>query len=312
MARARRVNGRDPDDVEKPTATRDLRVHSEDEHKSSLAVVLNKFEHLPAIMILVQLLQPAFPPRGKSARSSISIDALRLVELSTRTSAVMMGSESEELLRRDALLNVFRTFGQLNRIPVSSSLSVVQHDSFAATVSAHARQSDADLVVVPWSAGLFASEDGRHSGPSTSTQSHLYNPFDSLFGKSPSADKSVMYSHFIRQVFADSPVDVALYVDRGLSGALDGGVNREHHLFMPFFGGADDRAALSFVIQLCDNPAVSATVVRMTRSESVELGISTTDDFDRAKATATLEHSVGFGHSVCDTGLDSPRVILCD
>jgi len=34
------------------------------------------------------------------------------------------------------------------------------------------------------------------------------------------------------------------------------------HIFLPFFGGPDDRLALTFLLQLCENPIVTATVVR--------------------------------------------------
>ena len=83
-------------------------------------VLLERIEHLPAIMTVAQLLQsPSSPTPGR--RSFLPrIDALRLVELSDRTSAVMRGSEAMELLRRDALVKVFEMFGKLNRIVVSS------------------------------------------------------------------------------------------------------------------------------------------------------------------------------------------------
>jgi len=36
---------------------------------------------------------------------------------------------------------------------------------------------------------------------------------------------------------------------------------------LPFFGGPDDRAALAFVMQLVENPRVSATIVRIQKTE---------------------------------------------
>jgi hypothetical protein len=39
------------------------------------------------------------------------------------------------------------------------------------------------------------------------------------------------------------------------------------HLFLPFFGGPDDRLALTFLIQLCGNPSVTATVVKITTTD---------------------------------------------
>ena len=39
----------------------------------------------------------------------------------------------------------------------------------------------------------------------------------------------------------------------------------------PFFGGPDDRLALDFAVQLCANPRISATVVRIAKCEDAEL-----------------------------------------
>jgi len=38
--------------------------------------------------------------------------------------------------------------------------------------------------------------------------------------------------------------------------------DRSHHIFAPYFGGADGRTALQLVLQLAQNPAITATIVR--------------------------------------------------
>jgi hypothetical protein len=43
----------------------------------------------------------------------------------------------------------------------------------------------------------------------------------------------------------------------------------DHHIFLPFFGGPDDRLALDFVVQICANPRVRGTVVRLTKCDEV-------------------------------------------
>jgi len=80
-----------------------------------------------------------------------------------------------------------------------------------------------------------------------------------------------VHSEFVRKVFSDAPADVALVIDRGMSaGGADsmGGIDGQH-FFLPFFGGPDDRMALSLVLQLCMNPGVSATVLRVSKSEAL-------------------------------------------
>lgn len=243
-------------------------------------------------MSFMQLLQPPAPsPKEVEAlgrpATNVSIEALRLIELTGRTSAVMRGSEAEDLMRRDTLVSVLGMFGRLNRINVTSSLSVVPYDNFPGTIASHAREVSADLIILPWSAALPATGDAVSPAVAASDSS----PFDSLFGKSggpSSGETSVVYSQLIRQVFSQSSSasDVALLVGRPGSTAAT-----EQHLLVPFFGGPDDRLALALVVQLCTSrPSVSATVIRV-RKEERDSSTDTVDTVDEVKANFTV-HSV--------------------
>lgn len=306
-----------PKDVEEK---RRADVESSEEYgfKSRFSVVLNKIEHLPAIMTLTQLLQPTLPfarihsavpsiaagreatdataanvtevavtpshdPSRAQQEQSISLDALRLIELTERTSAVMQSSEADDLIHRDALLSIFRTFGHINRIPVSVALAVVNQESFSSSVAEHAKEKQAEMVIVPWHSGRHAVLDEQlPTTPSPTT----YNPFDGIFGRSqPEKASSVVYSEFIRRVFATTPTDVALFVDRGTShsGSLSGAYGQ--HILFPFFGGPDDRLALEFVVQLCANSSVTATVLRVTKVEDDTLSPAETTGTEALKPT---------------------------
>jgi hypothetical protein len=247
--------------------------------------VLDCIEQLPSAMTLAQLLQrpsastwssvsekspkdqnflqsempvlPKFPDQR-----TISIDAIRLLELTERTSAVLKSQATDTLIRNDPVLSVFRTFGRLNHFSVSASLSVISFDEFSTHVADHARQNGSQMVVIPLPLTSLAPE------ASTNHHTVLSSPFDTLFSKAPVTDEaaSLLRSQFIRRVFASSPSDVALFIDRGLS--TDSSSTIQPHVFLPFFGGPDDRLALSFVIQLCMHEGISATVVRFHRLES--------------------------------------------
>lgn len=304
-----------------------------------LLVVLDRFEHLPALMTLVQLMQPFHasngvavqPPSGLCRRAvssdakdrsegtedlmddgasskgeannaeeeeaithstpvlssgapfasaqlavqpGISIDALRLIELTERTSAVMKVSESEDTMRADPLINVFRTFGHLHHVPVRSSMAILSQDDFAGTVATRARDAAADLVVVPYTfVGGAATQE---------SSAVVSSPFESIFGKSSGGDggqsrSSPQQAQFVRRVFQDAPCDVGLYVDRPTStqpAALPlAHLGRAQHILLGFGGGPDDRAALRFVVRLCTaNPTLSATVLRLRRVSPEESG----------------------------------------
>ncbi len=264
----------------------------ERDFKTHFAVVLDKVEQLPGAMTMAQLLNPvsssgadARDPRSVFASSrslssfkrqipstpTMIIEALRLIELTTRTSAILESTESDSLLQNDSVLSVFRTFGQLNNLPFSATLSVVPHDEFAAAILRHVSESATEMLILPWLRGTGMTSNAEYVGGTR-------NPFDGIFQKSTAVvHDSVVYSEFIRHVFLGCPSDVALFVDRRSN--LNVGT-RTRHLFLPFFGGPDDRLALSFLVQLCLNPDVTATVVRVVKTDTI-LNLTSNADGER-------------------------------
>lgn len=247
-------------------AHRRTHADNEDRLKSRFVVVLDKVEQLPAIMAVTQLLQTHVPISGSSRSSiygkegtldsdmpemprtpalrgpmAIMVDALRLIESDERTSTVLRSQGAETLLRTDPAVCVFRAFGILNHLSVSASLAVVAYDDFSTTVTTLVKDAGAEMVIVPWHA------------PPVEVQTQAQ----------PAA---AACPQFARKLFLDAPADVALFLDQGLS--ADPG---PRHILLPFFGGPDARLALSFVVQLCMNETVSATVVRITKEEGFPL-----------------------------------------
>jgi len=276
---------------------------SNDSFKSRISIVLDKMDQLPAAIMLSQLinntyLTQASPSVGSTdekadaLRSSdlvglsktspthpnapIHIDAVRLIELTARTSAVLKSQEASSLLHNDPAVSVFRTFGALNKVDVSASLSVVDFAEYPDAVARRVQESESQLVILPWSRG---SASVHESDPQNSAR----NPFDGIFHKSnmhiQDQTNSVVYSEFVRGIFLKSPSDVALFVDRGLSSEPG---STEHHLFLPFFGGPDDRLALTFLVQFCHNPLITAKVIRIMKTE----GLKPTSIAEEAKAVA--------------------------
>lgn len=292
--------------------------------KTRFAVVLDKIEQLSAVMTLTQMLQPSpfgsasstassadedekasvvppgLPYRApkSSAPKQISVDALRLIELTDRTSAVLKSQSADALVRTDPVLSVIRTFGYLNRMVVSTALSVIGYDEFPSHVASHVRETSAQMVIIPWSSSSLNEESTNDASPGISTPAVAsVNPFEGLFGAKTSGrerSSAVVHTQFVRKVFAGSSADVALFVDRGLPQSLD--VQGGSHIFLPFLGGPDDRLALSFVVQLCMNPNITATVVRYTKTDINNL--SPVNSIEEAKAQHALHNTVASVHNV--------------
>ncbi|KAG2130746.1 Sodium/hydrogen exchanger family-domain-containing protein [Suillus clintonianus] len=274
--------------------TRDEEGGDSDEDKKSLVdeeqpwryrftVVLDKLEHMPCMMALTQLVRPPIPyfsslttAVSMSAASDpaplkyktpeVNVSALRLIELSDRTSAVMKSSTTDTLIHTDPLLGIFRMFGELNDLPVSTSLNIVPYDDLAYTVADHAKRNASQLVLLPWLPPSVSSAETSDGG-TPRREKFEHNPFEAFFGTSRDKSASVIHSQFVRGVFAQSETDVALFVDPGNYPNTGAGTGSSHHIFLPFFGGPDDRLALEFVVQLCVNPKINATVVKMEKHE---------------------------------------------
>lgn len=272
--------------------------------------MLDRFEHLAGMMALTQLVTPATSEsKNKSAFNhnpsrplslalsdtdtpAVSVEALRVIELSDRVSAVMKSSAADALFRSDPLLSAFRMFGTLNQIQIDASLAIVSFHDMARTITEQASEYDSDMILLPWLTSDNNSAFGRNpphhpnpdanplSAPST-PKAPTQNPFDMLFKSSNHhSSASIIHSQFVRSVFAQATTDVALFVDQSMLDSLSGG---RHHLFLPFFGGPDDRLALELVLQLCENPNVTATVVRIRVQEEmgrplVSAGVKSIDD----------------------------------
>ena len=275
----------------------------DDEFKTRFAVVLDKLEQLPAIMTVTQLLSNTFSHstltlsesssdekasiRAASSPHPISMDALRLIELTQRTSAVMMSAEADYLLQTDPAVSVFRTFGALNRVPVTARISVASYDEFSNSVARHVDESSSQMLLVPWKAALNEDTAGSVG----------FNPFDNMFKTTVTTEHSteIVNSHYVRKVFAGTKADVCLIIDRGLSAS---GSPADQHIFFPFFGGPDDRLALSFVVQLCaGDSGVTATVVRLRKTAGTE-------------ATSAIEEAKATVQNVSDSHLGLDEVLI--
>ena len=234
--------------------------------KTRFTVVLDKIEHVPGMMALTHLLMTpvsgcdvdpltASGSHGSSTSWDTFVNPLRLIGLSDNFSAAMISNATDALQKNDALLGIFRVFGELNNLHISPSLLTVPYNEFANTVADYASENSSDLILVSWK-----------SLPDSHTTSKVYNPFQTIFRSVVTTDGAgVPASHpdFIHDLFSQSKMDMALFIDseHGQSDTFGGA----RHIYLPFFGGPDDRLALQLTVQACVHPSVSATVVRVMK-----------------------------------------------
>ncbi|KAJ3869239.1 Sodium/hydrogen exchanger family-domain-containing protein [Lentinula novae-zelandiae] len=285
--------------------------------KTRFTVVLDRIEHLPGMMALTQMIKPSLVSLQSSLLPPLKaidhhISALRLVELSDRTSAVMKSmsiaahpDHATVLAQCDPMLSIYTTFASLNDLSVTPALETVPFDDLARAVVDFARDAGystysssgrpgGEMLLLPWLPPTVGQPHGLESHPvSPAPSTAVHNPFDTLFNKgsgmggaSTPLSNSVaatIHSQFVRQVFSKATVDVGLFMDLGCKQAAAaaastgllgiskpssfGGVD---HILLPFFGGPDDRLALAFVVQLCENEKVTATCLKITKTEELD------------------------------------------
>ncbi|GAA6001834.1 uncharacterized protein JCM10292_005931 [Rhodotorula paludigena] len=178
-------------------------------------------------------------------------------------------------------------------------------EDWADAVARVARDKGTETLLVPWRIGGGGSGDGREDEAGV-VESFIPNPFEALFGNVPttpsastaptspplahahhgtstsspgSATSSAsLYAAFLRDLFLASPAscNVGVLLDRSaspasppLAAAAADGSGAVTHLFLPFFGGSDDRAALELALQLVRSGgggALRATVLVLERA----------------------------------------------
>ncbi|CAK4030590.1 K(+) H(+) antiporter 1 [Lecanosticta acicola] len=256
-------------------------------------LVYLRLDNMPTLLAFVSLLgnqptetmqkeHPSFTPDSTDKivqdrrRKHVEVHGVRLVELNDRGSAVMKVGEADEITAFDPVLNAFRVLGQMFNLAVSGEVNVVPTSSFAETLVNKAVDESSDLLLLPW------SETGSLSETQIVSSDSAKNKLD-----------SDAYSSFVRQSLDSAQCNAAIFINKGFSGTLkqrpmtirrtmsalsvrsqrdqDQAItvsldrDRSHHIFMPFFGlSADDRVALRLVLQLAENPGVTATIVHFS------------------------------------------------
>ncbi|GAA5847805.1 hypothetical protein JCM9279_006642 [Rhodotorula babjevae] len=261
------------------------------------------------------------PTHGPSSTAPLSLTPLRLVELTERTSGVMLASEEAAThLARDPLVALVRTFASLftGRVALErGEFAMTGLENWAETVARCAKEGEQDMLLLSWRLG---GGKGEVEQPGV-VESFIPNPFEALFGNSSAGAPSSaaanansaanagapLFAAFVRDVFLDTSCDVGVLLDRSSTSSVSPSA-APRHLFLPFFGGADDRACLSLLAQLVRRAggAISATILILERAPE-----PTAEDRDQVGADALKvkpTETSGEGRSSSPGPLASPAL----
>ncbi|KAJ3163569.1 K(+)/H(+) antiporter [Geranomyces michiganensis] len=219
----------DGGDIEKGGAGADHHKVLASTQHMNVMLVLTGMNSVPPLMAITQMFQ--------SSPASLSIFGLRLIKLTQRASTYLMAANEGETLRADPVINVFRTFGQLNRVGVHTLVNVVPSEDFPDNIREASGDSSAHLLVLPWQ-------------------------------QPPSSKDSCLNDRFIQETVDSAACSIVVFVDRGFGVAstdlmIPGAAvpGRNQHVFMPIFGTPDDCEALRFVSNIAAHPGLSVTIL---------------------------------------------------
>ena len=281
-----------------------------DLHKVRKILVYLRLDNMPATLAFMTLLggtplssaarihpsrqAPKVSGEGKEEvileekKRPIEAHGMRMMELTGRSSSVMKVSELEEYSSLDPLVNTFRTVGRLHNLTVSGEVTMLPEDGYADALAGKANSLSSDLLLLPWTETGSISESQIISSETISWK--LATP---------------EYTNFVSNALAVGNCTTAVFINRNFGGTTTreprpGGLkrrmsvssirsqswitpmapvaDRSHHIFCPFFGGSDDRAALRLVLQMAENPDVTATIVHFETPSGYDLPTSPRGD----------------------------------
>ncbi|KAK4986539.1 hypothetical protein LTR50_005223 [Elasticomyces elasticus] len=292
-------------------------------------LVYVRLDNMPTLLAFVSLLggkshdaaPRAHPSAGVSAENDetmvsqrkrpVEVHGMRLLGLTERDSSVMKVSELDEYSLHDPVVNTFRTFGKLYNLSVSGEVAVLPEDSFAEALVTRAAEESSDLLLLPW------SETGSMSESQTISADSVRHKLDSS-----------AYVGFVATAFDTATCNTAVFIDNGFSGSTKlrpsaltrtysgmslrnvrehtasvPSTDRSHHIFMPYFGGADGQMALRLVLQMMENTDVTATIMHFEEPTGTSESSQSTPDHRRlasiasgkSRQTNTAEPTTGQG-----------------
>ncbi|KAG9443398.1 hypothetical protein H6P81_014738 [Aristolochia fimbriata] len=200
---------------------------------------------------IINLLEASHPTK----RSPIFVHALHLVELTGRASAMLIVHNTRRTSRpavnraqahSDHIVSAFEHYEQhTTGVAVQPLTAISPYSTMHEDICNLAEDKRVALIILP-----FHKEQTVDGGMEAT------NP---------------AFRGVNQNVLAQAPCSVAILVDRGLGGAgrVAGAAHVSHHVVMLYFGGPDDREALSYAGRMVEHPGINLTVMRFVPGESV-------------------------------------------
>ncbi|XP_042503576.1 cation/H(+) antiporter 15-like [Macadamia integrifolia] len=206
--------------------------------------------HTPRnVPTIISLLEASHPTK----KSPISVYALHLVELTGRASAMLIVHENHNSGRpavnrtqaqSDHIINAFENYEQhMGGVSVKPLTAISPYSTMHEDICNLAEDKRVAFILVPF---------------------HKQQTVDGGMEATNPAFRAVN-----QNVLANAPCSVGILVDRGLGGGSRvASSHTTHHIAVLFFGGPDDREALSYARRMSEHPEVNITVLHFIAGDN--------------------------------------------
>ncbi|KAG5390131.1 hypothetical protein IGI04_031672 [Brassica rapa subsp. trilocularis] len=209
------------------------------------------FHSIMNIPTIVNLIEAS---RGTNRKESLSVYAMHLMELSERSSAILMAHKVRKnglpfwnkdkpgTSSSDMVVVAFEAFRRLSRVSVRPMTAISAISTIHEDICRSAERKSVGMVILPF---------------------HKHVRLDRTWETTRND-----YRWINKKVMDESPCSVAILVDRGLGGTTRvASSDFSLAITVLFFGGNDDREALAFAVRMAEHPGITLTVVRFIPSE---------------------------------------------
>ncbi|XP_065621160.1 cation/H(+) antiporter 18-like [Quercus suber] len=206
--------------------------------------ILTCYHSARNIPSIINLLEAS---RGSEKREGLSVDALHLMELSERSSAIIMVHKARkhglpfwnksQQSDSNQVVVAFEAYRQLSHVSIGSMKAISSMSDMHEDICNTAETNRAAIIILPF------HKHQRVDGSLKTTR----NDFCLVNLK----------------VLEHARCSVGILVDRGLGGTTQvAASNVSYFIMVPFFGGCDDREALAYGVRMAEHPGIRLMVIR--------------------------------------------------
>ncbi|KAH0644412.1 hypothetical protein KY284_032296 [Solanum tuberosum] len=220
-------------------------------------------KNIPAMINLIEA------SRGTAKKEGLRVYAMHLMELSERSSAILMVHKARKngmpfwtkggVSDSNQIVVAFEMFENLSKVSIRPTTAISPMNTMHEDIIAGAERKRVEMIILPF------HKHQRIDGHLETTRADL--------------------RHVNRRVLQHAPCSVGILVDRGFGGASHvSASNVDFKVTILFFRGHDDCEALAYGMHMAEHPGINLLVVRFLVDPEVAGG-SVTLDMDQTYST---------------------------